>query len=235
MAVVGILGCGAFLIFCFLIVAIFVAYRVGRENGLGLRRSNSIFEPAAPPRLAGKIERVGDAPGGWSVYKLSGYGLSIELPTAPQQSEMDPDSWAPRQKRNIETYSGYEALYPSARIDFDGYIYRMAFPSSDTAWVIRGDMEKTRRRGESQDLKETHHLRTVDGQAAMEVDYTYVYGGQPSVSRELLIMGPRSVRTISFTYWKRQDEAASVDFDQCVNSIKFLPPAEDKYGHVSAR
>jgi hypothetical protein len=230
MAVVGILGCGAFFIICFLIVAIFVAYRVGQENTLGARRSNSIFEPAAPPRTAGKIEKVGEAAGGWSEYRIGDFGLTMSLPATPQQEEMMPDTWSARLKSGIETFAGYEALYPNARIDMEGYLYRVEFPDEGSDWVVKGDLEKIKQRGGYADIKQTHHPRVVAGQPAVEVDYTYTYDGTPSISREIILVGPRSVRTIAFTYWKRQDAAASVDFEQCVNSIKFLPAAEDKFG-----
>ena len=230
MAVVGILGCGAFFIFCFLIVAIFVAYRVGQENGQGLRRSNSIFEPATPTRTAGRIVRVGDAAAGWTEYKLEDYGLSMDLPAMPQQADMSPEDWDIKQKRSIETFASYESLYPSSRINIEGYLYRITFENEDPTWVIQGDLEKSEHEAGYTNVKQTHKSRVVDGRPAVEMDYTYSYRGSPSITRELIIMGPRSVRTIAFSYWTRQDAAASADFEQCVNSIKFLPANEDKFG-----
>lgn len=230
MAVVGILGCAGFLILCFLIVAIFVAYRVGRENGMGLRRTNSIFEPVAPPRTAGKIFRMGDAPGGWTEFRIEDFGLSVALPSAPQQEEISSEHWSARLKRGIETYAGYEALYPNARINIEGYLYRISFPDKSSDWVVKGEMEKIRQRGGYTDIKQTSRPRVVDGQPSVEVDYTYTFDATASMSRELILMGPRSVRTISFSYWTRQDPLAREDFEQCVNSIKFLPADEDKFG-----
>jgi hypothetical protein len=227
--VIGIVGCGAFLLFCIFVVAIFAAYKMGVEAGPRRFRSIPQNPGDEPPVITSKVERVSDAGNGWSNYKLGEFGIMIALPSEPKPVDLHPERWDQDLRDDIEAYSGLQTASPSARIRLEGYLYKLTFPKDDT-WVIKNDLTWRHRGTEYSNVKQTVNRITVDGAPAIEIDYSYKYDGTDSREHDLVLVGQRSVRSITFSTWLENDDDARKEFDKCVASVHYLLPGEDKFG-----
>ncbi len=229
--IVGIVGCGGFLVLCIFVVAILAAYKMGTQAGPNRNRS-PLLSGTAPKRISSAPILVGPAEDGWSLYKLSDFGVILALPKMPKVSNLQPDEWGDV-RDDIEAYSGRETDTGSARVSMEGYLYKDTFPNRDD-WVIREDLSWRHRGTDYKDVKQTITRITVGGLPAIRLDYSYLFDGDPAIEEDVILVGPRSVRSIMFTSWKDSADQGRQEFEKCLHSLKYVPESEDKFGRPKA-
>jgi hypothetical protein len=169
-----------------------------------------------PMQGYGKPVRLEKLAGGWTKYKFTDLGLTIELPDAPHAELMDKSAG----DFIVKEWTGYSAS--SDNIGFDMYAYRYAFNMGFSAKdYISSEVDETTSTAKLGSVKHRTTEKTIGGRSAVLLSLSYVEGDDATESECLYFVDKDSVLIVRMSWYAESAKSAKLEVSRIKNSVQF--------------